>query len=71
MTNQTIEEFQQDIQNKQSNLRKIQYDYFQQKPLTNKEDISTSTDYFEYLNNQDKNNEFILNSSIVAISKLQ
>ncbi|CAF3843674.1 unnamed protein product [Rotaria sordida] len=71
MTNQTIEEFQQDIQNKQSNLRKIQYDYFQQKPLTNKEDISTSTDYFEYLNNQDKNNEFILNSSIVALSKLQ
>ncbi|CAF4590530.1 unnamed protein product, partial [Rotaria sp. Silwood2] len=44
---------------------------FQQESARNKEDISTSTEYFEHLNNQDTNNEFICKSSVVAISKFQ
>ncbi|CAF4310400.1 unnamed protein product [Rotaria socialis] len=71
MTNQTAQEFQQELQNIQLNLRKTQKSHLVQEPSPIKEDISTSTELYDDLNNQDTNNESIPDSFAFVMPNVQ
>ncbi|CAF4401138.1 unnamed protein product [Rotaria magnacalcarata] len=71
MTNQTTQEFQRELQNVQLNLRKTQKSHSVQESSPIKEDISTSTQLCNDLNNQDTNNESIPDSFAFVMSNVQ